>query len=134
MEKKENPFLIIACIFGMTAVIFGAFGAHGFKNMLLDNQIDMGRIDIYNKAVQYQFYHTFALFISILIPNANTKIKKFSSWFFIIGILFFSGSLYLLAIRDFISIPLTIVGPLTPIGGMFFIMGWSSLLLAIIKR
>ncbi len=130
MEKK---LLAIAGIFGMTAVIMGAFGAHGFKSILIENNIELSRLDIYNKGVQYQFYHTFALFITLMIPQLPAKIRRFSAWCFIIGILFFSGSLYLLSLREFIPVPTSIVGPITPVGGMFFILGWVILIVSIIK-
>ncbi len=133
MEKKDKTFFVIACLLGMTAVIFGAFGAHGFKNMLLENQSDMYNLEIYNKGVQYQFYHTFAIFCSLLIPSAERRKKRISAIFFLIGILLFSGSLYLLAFRDLIPIPTTIIGPLTPIGGIFFILGWATLLINAIR-
>ncbi len=134
MNQKNKKLFLLAAFFGFTAVIIGAFGAHGFKNMLVDHQIDLYRLEIYNKGVQYQFYHTFVIFISLLLPVSHNKLKRLTAWFFVIGIFLFSGSLYLLALRDFINIPTSIIGPLTPIGGLFFILGWACLFLNIFKE
>jgi len=107
----------------MLAVVLGAFGAHGLKPHLAIYQIS-----IYEKAVFYQFIHVLASLAALLFYQSyQKKALLYASMFFLIGILFFSGSLYLLAIKDLISIPTTFVGPITPIGGLFFIMGWGTI-------
>jgi uncharacterized membrane protein YgdD (TMEM256/DUF423 family) len=111
--------LKITAIYGALSVALGAFGAHGLKDLLLANQ----RLDVFEKAVSYQFYHTLALFVlAVLMKFYQSKNLAWSSRFFIVGIPIFSGSLYVLAITNY-----TFLGAITPFGGVFFILGWLSL-------
>ena len=120
----NRQFFITASIFGALAVGFGAFGAHTLKELLTKEQMM-----IYEKGVSYQFYHTIALFITaFLIERNNLKFFKWAGYCFIVGIIFFSGSLYLLALKDVLVMNDTrFLIPITPIGGMLFIMGWLFL-------
>jgi uncharacterized membrane protein YgdD (TMEM256/DUF423 family) len=125
----------LVAFFGSIAVILGAFGAHTLQNLLTEKQLA-----VYKTGIDYQFWHTLALFGTYLLAqkweNHSAKAILWSQRFFILGICCFSGSLYLLACRDLLSIPTTlikIIGPITPIGGMFFIFGWASLFFAIQK-
>lgn len=128
MSKK---ILQIAAIFGATAVLLGAFAAHALKNHLTPEQID-----IFQTGVRYQFYHTFALLsIGILHLRYQHRFLRFAAIAIAIGILFFSGSLYLLAARFALGIESwTWLGPITPIGGLFFVTGWMLLLIGISKE
>ena len=122
---------MIAAAFGALAVILGAFGAHALKERL-----DAYSLEIFNKGVQYQFYHVIALFaVVFLADKMQTKTLSFAGWFFTAGILFFSGSLYLLATRSLLGTDgLTpILGPVTPLGGLCFIIGWVLLLISFTK-
>lgn len=125
MSKR---FLKIAAILGALSVIFGAFAAHALKKYLDPNQID-----IFQTGVRYQFYHTFAILaVGLLTAHFKHKFIQYSAWFFLIGIILFSGSLYLLASRFALGIESwTWLGPITPIGGMCFIVGWLFLFLGI---
>jgi len=121
----QKTFGIIAASYGALAVILGAFGAHALKEKL-----DAYQLEIFNKGVQYQFYHVVALFAVVLLSTKiSSKSLDFAGWFFTIGILFFSGSLYLLATRSLLGIDsiTPIIGPITPIGGLCFIIGWILL-------
>ena len=122
----NKQIIITASIFGTLAVIAGAFGAHGLKAYLTAD-----KLDVWHTAVQYQFYHVFALlFLSTLARTKNSLISA-SYFFFTFGILFFSGSLYFLACADALKIDWPpVIGIITPIGGLFFIMGWITLGLA----
>ena len=117
-----NPskfFLKLAIVFGALAVVIGAFGAHGLKDLLLSNN----RLDVYEKAVMYQFFHTFALlFTAFLMRSFSSKYLIWAARFFTMGIFVFSGSLYALAITNF-----TVLGAITPVGGVCFILGWIFL-------
>ena len=125
----NKQFIITASFFGILAVIAGAFGAHGLKAYLLPVQLE-----IWHTAVQYQFYHVFALLFLSTLPS-NSKLINASYYLFTLGIIFFSGSLYLLACRDIFKLDwLWVMGPLTPIGGLFFILGWLMLLIYAAKR
>ena len=123
MNKK---FLIIAGIFGALGVILGAFGAHSLKSVLSEYQLS-----IFKTGIQYHFYHTFALLgLALFGKFSEYKYLKTAAWLFVIGILFFSGSLYLLACREVLNLnSLTpILGPITPIGGMLFLFGWCCII------
>jgi uncharacterized membrane protein YgdD (TMEM256/DUF423 family) len=124
MNKK---ILITASLFGAVAVVLGAFGAHGLKNL-----IPADALTIWAKGVEYQFYHTFALLF--LSQMKESKWTNMAYRFFSFGILFFSGSLYLLATRTITEISfVNFIGPITPIGGLLFIIGWVMLLLSALK-
>ncbi|MDG1848893.1 MAG: DUF423 domain-containing protein [Flavobacteriales bacterium] len=111
--------LKLAALFGALSVMIGAFGAHGLKELLLANQ----RLDVFEKAITYQFYHTLVLFlVAILMKPYASKYLCWSARFFVFGILIFSGSLYVLALTNHLFI-----GAITPVGGVFFILGWLSL-------
>lgn len=127
----QKTFGIIAALYGVLAVILGAFGAHALKEKL-----DAYQLEIFNKGVQYQFYHVIALFaVVFLAEKIQPKTLTFAGWFFSVGILFFSGSLYLLATRSLMGTDaLTpILGPVTPLGGLCFIIGWTLLLVSFTK-
>lgn len=129
--------LRLAAIFGMTAVAIGAFGAHGLKSAFEARQLDTRYLlGIYEKGVQYQFYHTLAIsFVALLLQNRpENKWLLRTGWLFAAGILMFSGSLYLLACRDLLPFPVAWAGPVTPLGGLCFIVGWLFLLLSSFRR
>ena len=111
--------LKIAALFGFLSVLIGAFGAHGLEGVLIENQ----RLETYKTAVNYQFYHTLALLlVGVLMMSNPSKYLIRSAKMFVYGILFFSGSLYLLSLTNY-----TFIGVVTPIGGLFFIFGWLAL-------
>ncbi|MCC6515628.1 MAG: DUF423 domain-containing protein [Chitinophagales bacterium] len=127
----HKTFGIIAALYGGLAVVLGAFGAHALKNKL-----DAYQLDIFNKGVQYQFYHALALIAVVLISDKlNTKTLTIAGWSFSLGVLFFSGSLYLLAMRHLLGMEgfASILGPITPLGGLCFIIGWIFLLISFAK-
>ncbi len=128
MSKKT---LQIGTIFLLFAVMLGAFAAHGLQSL-----IEARQIKTFETAVRYQFYHGFALLIvGILGHWYASKFLQYSAWAFSIGILLFSGSLYLLACREVLGIASwTWLGPLTPIGGVFFILGWAFLFISLNKK
>ncbi len=117
--------IIIAGIFGALAVGLGAFGAHGLEATLTAN----GRLDTCETAVKFQFYHTLALLLTgILLMNINHDYFIWASWSFIIGMVIFSGSLYILSLTN-----VTWLGAITPIGGLALIVGWVFLILGASK-
>jgi uncharacterized membrane protein YgdD (TMEM256/DUF423 family) len=127
MNKR---IIIIASVFGMLAVILGAFGAHGLKGLITTAQLDT-----WETAVDYQFYHTLALLFLATFSRFRSRAINAASWFFTLGILLFSGSLYLLSLKEVLNITnASLLGPITPIGGVFFILGWISLLIATVKN
>ena len=120
--------LAAAAIFGMLAVVLGAFGAHALKEKLTPELLNT-----YETGVKYQFYHCFALLaVGLLFAYQPSAWLNRSAWMFIIGILLFSGSIYaLVALKHSGSVGLKGLGILTPIGGVFFILGWLFLLFSL---
>lgn len=133
MQKPDMQklFLIIGVILAGLAVVLGAFGAHGLKKI-----VDAETVGIYQTGVQYQMYHALALLaVGILADRLTNSVVNYAGLFFIGGIVFFSGSLYLIASLKAMNKVITAgVGILTPIGGMLFIIGWILLLIALIKK
>ena len=117
-------FIKIGALLGAVAVILGAFGAHALKSQLSPEQLTT-----YQTGILYHFIHVFAiLVVGLLIGEANNQKLLYAGWFFILGILFFSGSLYLLSCKAILGIESwRFLGPITPIGGIFFIVGWILL-------
>ena len=125
----QKVFLIASALSGLTAVAFGAFGAHGLRPHVSPDQLHA-----WETGVQYQIYHALALFMCylFLIRGFSSSIQ-YAGICFIVGIICFSGSLYLLATKDLTGIPGAIIGPVTPIGGLFFIAGWVFVLVQAFK-
>lgn len=122
----HKSFLIIGALLGALSVILGAFGAHGLKKI-----VPADTVATFQTGVQYQFYHAFALLITGIIFKEFTQPQLiWAGYAFLTGILLFSGSLYVLTfLHDTASVGLKRIGIITPIGGLFFIVGW--LLLAV---
>jgi uncharacterized membrane protein YgdD (TMEM256/DUF423 family) len=121
----QRAFLIIAAVSGLIAVILGAFGAHALRGKL-----EPKLLDVFETGVRYQFFHTFALIaVALLIDKLGAAQLVPAGWLFVAGIVLFSGSLYLLAVKSW-----KWLGPVTPLGGLLFIAGWVMLLIAAARR
>lgn len=122
----SKQFLVAGSFFGIIAILLGAFGAHQLQTILSKKSLN-----IYEIANKYLFYHSFFL---IILGLAYDKIKQHkllnqSGIFIIIGIILFSGSLYLISIFEIKKI-----GLITPLGGLSFIIGWILFLWSILKN
>ena len=119
--------LVLTGISGALAVGLGAFGAHGLEPLLIQN----GRLDTFETAVSYHFYHTLGLLgLGILaLIKPEWKGLSLAAWGMFLGILIFSGSLYILSLTG-----ITWLGAITPIGGVGFILGWLALAYAVLKN
>jgi uncharacterized membrane protein YgdD (TMEM256/DUF423 family) len=115
--------LIFGSLFGFTAVIFGAFGAHLLKKKLTSDQLQS-----FETGVKYQMYH--AIVLLLLGFNLETKntIDSYIMYAFIIGTLLFSFSIYGLVISSANNKKLKFLGPITPLGGLFLVFGWALLI------
>lgn len=124
-------FLILGTILAGLSVALGAFGAHGLKKL-----VDAETVGIYQTGVQYQMYHALALImVGILAQRMETSLINYAGFFFIGGIVCFSGSLYLLSsFKAMNKVVPTFVYPITPLGGLLFILGWIFLLFALLKK
>ena len=124
-----NNFIRISIFFALTAVVFGALGAHYLKDLITSNQLTS-----FKTGVNYQFFHALAiLLISLNKDKFNTHVKK-SLFFLFIGTLFFSFSIYLLALKDLLLISFQYLGLITPIGGLLLIIGWFLLFFCLKKK
>lgn len=123
--------LISGALFAAIAVVLGAFGAHALKQVLTPELLQT-----YETAVRYQFYHSFAL-LAVALAYVHLPVKqiRLASLFFIIGTLLFSGSIYALVIlKSNGQVGLAGLGILTPIGGLFFILGWLIFAIGVIRN
>ena len=119
-----KTLLLFGLFFCGISILMGAFGAHALKDKLSEYSMS-----IYDKAVFYQIFHAIAiLVVSILGQLFNTQDFNTSGWFFIIGILLFSGSLFILSVTR-----VKWLGAITPIGGVMFILGWFLLFFKVFK-
>lgn len=116
-------FIIIGAINAMIAVAAGAFGAHG-----LENKLSTKYLDIWGKATTYQMYHALGLILIGIISGTTSISLNVAGWLMTFGIVFFSGSLYVLAVTQ-----IQILGAITPIGGVLFIASWLLLVIAVWK-
>jgi uncharacterized membrane protein YgdD (TMEM256/DUF423 family) len=121
-----NKNLSITAILGFLAVAFGAFGAHALKEKL-----GIESLKTFETGVRYQMYHVFVLLFINSYTGFSQKVKNKISLLFFIGILFFSGSLYAITAGN---IPVKNIWYITPLGGVFLLSGWLSLLYHFIKR
>lgn len=122
MNKK---YLVIAAWFGALSVALGAFGAHSVKDI-----ISQQSMNTFETAVRYQFYHVFALALTgLLYKSSPNKKLQYAGNLFILGIIFFSGSLYILSLLGTANFGW--IGAITPLGGAFFIAGWLYLVAGI---
>ncbi|MEZ7504212.1 DUF423 domain-containing protein [Flavobacterium sp. Arc2] len=126
MNKK---LIATGALFGMIAIILGAFGAHALKNVLLPEQLIT-----FETGVRYQMYHAlFLIFIGIL-TDLSEKAKKTIYYLVVFGIVLFSGSIYLLATNTLTSFDFKVIGFVTPIGGLLLIVAWGVLFTKFMKK
>lgn len=126
----NKQIILTASFFGLTAVILGAFGAHGLEGKISDYHLGT-----WKTANQYHFYHTLALLFLSTFSRAKNASIRISFFAFVIGILLFSGSLYLLSVRSLLGLEnFRLLGPITPLGGLFFIVGWVGLFVAAVRN
>ena|SRR5438132_289613 len=114
----DRTFLLAGAIAAFVAVGFGAFGAHGLRGRLTPDMLA-----VFETGVRYHMYHALALLLTAaLVPRIEGKAIVAAGWLFVAGIVLFSGSLYLLAVTG-----VTVLGAITPIGGVAFLAGWALL-------
>ena len=124
----KRTILVTGCFMGLVAVVLGAFGAHGLKNL-----VDTDAIATFETGVRYQMYHAFLLFVLGLLPDDLIKSKKPIYICTVIGVILFSFSIYILALNDLVAFDFKIFGIVTPIGGLFLISAWLLMAYNILK-
>src|SRR5690625_567012 len=116
-------FVILGAINAFISVALGAFGAHGLEGKISDHYIA-----VWETAVQYQMFHAMGLIaIGILIGMTDLSMNV-AGWLMFAGIIFFSGSVYVLAVSG-----ISILGAITPIGGVLFLAAWVMVIIGIVK-
>ena len=126
MDKK---ILSAAGFFGMSAIILGAFGAHALKKVLTIDQLAT-----FETGVKYQMYHALFLLFLGLNNHLSYKTKKTILILTILGVILFSGSIYLLATDSLNVFNFKVIGFITPIGGLLLIIAWSILMIHFLKK
>lgn len=118
--------LVAGALFGLLAVMAGAFGAHGLRQMVSERALD-----VFQTAVTYQMYHALALVLVAVLAGfgLSRRLLGIAAGFYLAGILMFSGSLYLLVFTGYHWL-----GPVTPMGGVCFMIGWGLLASAGFRR
>jgi len=125
----ERKIIITAALFGMLAIILGAFGAHALKAILTPEQLTS-----FETGVRYQMYHAFFLFFVASRKKLTLKAQKVIYNLVLAGVLFFSGSIYLLTTKNVTSVDFKIIGFVTPIGGLLLIFAWLVLFVTFFKK
>jgi uncharacterized membrane protein YgdD (TMEM256/DUF423 family) len=124
----DNKIISAGAIFGMIAIILGAFGAHALKKVLT-----LEELSTFETGVKYQMYH--ALFLVFIgLASISQKAKKTIFFLVVFGVIFFSGSIYLLATNSLTTFDFKIIGFVTPIGGLLLISAWGVLFLNYINK
>lgn len=129
--EAQKLFLIVGALLAGLAVALGAFGAHGLKKIA-----DADTLAIYQTGVQYQMYHALALIaVGILAERLTGAPINWAGFLFMAGIVCFSGSLYLISsLKTMNKAVPTLVGIITPVGGLLFILGWVMLVFALFRK
>jgi uncharacterized membrane protein YgdD (TMEM256/DUF423 family) len=119
--------LVTGAVLGCLAVVLGATGAHALKPTLMA----LGKVDTFELANRYHFYHAVALLICGLLMKTTSSVSslRYAAWCFLMGVVLFSGSLYLLCFYK-----AGWLGPVTPLGGLGMIAGWGLLAWAALKK
>lgn len=126
MNKK---ILIVGSILGILGIILGAFAAHGLEKL-----VDTDAINSFETGVRYQIYHAFFLLILGSTSFISLKSKKVILYVVILGVIFFSGSIYGLATNNLSSFDFKTIALITPIGGLLLIIAWIVMLIGIIRN
>jgi uncharacterized membrane protein YgdD (TMEM256/DUF423 family) len=125
----NNKIVSTAAFFGMTSIVLGAFGAHALKQVLTIDQLTT-----FETGVKYQMYHALFLLFLSLNTHLSDKVKKTILIVTIIGVILFSGSIYLLATDSLNAFNFKVIGFVTPIGGLFLIVAWCIVLVKFLQK
>jgi uncharacterized membrane protein YgdD (TMEM256/DUF423 family) len=124
----HRKIILWGLVLALLSVLFGAFGAHALKSL-----VEPDKVAIFETGVRYQFMHGLALILLSIFSQQNRAVQSYEkkikgvAQFFLFGCLFFCGSLYLLTLQPLVGFNYSrIVGPITPLGGLFFMLGWAS--------
>lgn len=120
---------LVGAFFGFLAIIFGAFGAH-----LLKKKFTIEQLNSFETGVKYQMYHALLILMLSFNLNFDSTLEKSILYCFIVGTILFSFSIYGLCISASKRKKMKLLGPITPIGGLFLVVGWGLLFYHFIKN
>lgn len=120
-----NKNLVIISIIGALTIVLGAFGAHALQETLSSSELKS-----FETAVRYQMYHVILLLLINMYPKFKNKTKNNISYLFFLGMLFFSGSIYAITF----GVNAKSIWFVTPLGGLFFILGWLKMAISFFKK
>lgn len=127
--KMDKKIISTGAILGMIAIILGAFGAHALKKT-----VPIEALSTFETGVKYQMYHALFLVFLGLVTELSKKAQKIIYYLVVFGVIFFSGSIYLLATKSLTSFDFKAIGIITPIGGLLLILAWGILLFNLTKK
>lgn len=125
----DRKIILTAALLGVISIVLGAFGAHALKKL-----IDVNALATFETGVRYQMYHALFLLFVATTGLVQQKIKKAIHILVIVGVLFFSGSIYLLATNAITAFDFKVIGFITPIGGLLLIIAWTLLIVDLLKN
>jgi uncharacterized membrane protein YgdD (TMEM256/DUF423 family) len=129
----RNGAMVFVAISGCIAVVLGAFGAHYLSGKVEAGVLSAKNMHAYETAVHYQLFHTLALMGVFSLKDRFPLYNKTIGILFMLGIVLFSGSIYMLATGELTGVDFKWLGPVTPLGGLCFIAAWATLLVSVIK-
>ncbi|WP_299127485.1 DUF423 domain-containing protein [uncultured Winogradskyella sp.] len=124
----NRKLLIVGSILGILGIILGAFAAHGLEKL-----IDNDALASFETGVRYQIYHAFFLLFLGNTSLISIKLKKMIFYVVILGVIFFSGSIYGLATNELSNFNFKAIALITPIGGLLLIIAWVMMLIGLLK-
>lgn len=129
-EFRSGQVIFIGALLGALSVVTGAMGAHALKDVLVGDYQSF-----YDKAVFYQFVHSFLIIMIGMMADKVSNLKT-PIILAVLGIVFFSGSLYLFSLQEVLDLGSfkKIIGPITPIGGLCFIGAWISFGIKVLRN
>ncbi|QIE59509.1 DUF423 domain-containing protein [Rasiella rasia] len=122
MDKLSKNIVVTSAVLAAVTIAIGAFGAHGLKQL-----VTADALATFETGVRYQMCHVLALLLVGFAEKVPPTTKKWVFRFFCFGILLFSGSIYMLALKEQLPFSVSFLGPVTPVGGFLFILGWVRL-------
>jgi uncharacterized membrane protein YgdD (TMEM256/DUF423 family) len=125
----DRKIILTAALLGVISIVLGAFGAHALKKL-----VDVNALVTFETGVRYQMYHALFLLFVATTGSVLPKTKKAIHILVVLGVLFFSGSIYLLATNALTSFDFKVIGFVTPVGGLLLIVAWSLLFIDILKN
>lgn len=125
----NKTILVTGLVFGLIAIVLGAFGAHGLKKVVGPEEINT-----FETGIKYQMYHALFLILLSMLPNITNGARATVFYLVIAGVILFSGSIYFLATNALTSFDFKKIGFITPIGGTLLLIAWGKLIFSVLSK